>query len=174
MSKCPSSNLFESPKLWPLPNAAAVAWRQMPRYPHVGVALLPACCCAPPADRKQLLLWMRPPMAMHVCPAGKAAAVLTESAEDVRFLARLWQLQNKMEAVGGAAAPVAAAAAAAAAGAGSSSGAAASSSGSGSGASSSGGPAASAYEARIGRVSRARANIEERLARKVELLDGYR
>eukprot|EP00198_Chlamydomonas_reinhardtii_P009690 XP_001699027.1 predicted protein [Chlamydomonas reinhardtii] len=30
--------------------------------------------------------------------AGKAAAVLTESAEDVRFLARLWQLQNKMEA----------------------------------------------------------------------------
>ncbi|KAG2423402.1 hypothetical protein HXX76_015367 [Chlamydomonas incerta] len=105
--------------------------------------------------------------------AGKAAAVLTESAEDVRFLARLWQLQNKMEAVGGPAAPVTAAAAAAAAGSSSGASNSGSGSGAGSGASSSSGGQVSAYEARIGRVSRARANIEERLARKVELLDGY-
>ncbi|KAG2434511.1 hypothetical protein HYH02_012178 [Chlamydomonas schloesseri] len=111
--------------------------------------------------------------------AGKAAAVLAESAEDVRFLARLWQLQNKMEAVGAGAAPstVAAAAAAAAAASGSASGSSSAGASNGSGASSSSGSggqgAASAYEARIGRVSRARANIEERLARKVELLDGY-
>ncbi|GLC33999.1 hypothetical protein PLESTM_000142600 [Pleodorina starrii] len=83
--------------------------------------------------------------------AGKAASALAESAEDVRFLARLWQLQNKMEAVSGAAAPHAPPAAAAGGGGGS----------------------GSAYEARIGRVARARANIEERLSRRIELLEGY-
>ncbi|EFJ52995.1 hypothetical protein VOLCADRAFT_85808 [Volvox carteri f. nagariensis] len=79
--------------------------------------------------------------------AAKAEAALSESAEDVRFLARLWQLQNKMEAV--SAAPAAA------------------------GLTGTGGGAAAAYEARIGRVARARANIEERLTRRIELLEGY-
>ncbi len=111
--------------------------------------------------------------------AGKAAAVLNESAEDVRFLARLWQLQNKMEAVGGSSSSSsgsggagAAVAADAGAGAGSGSGGAAAAAAAAQGFAAAAG-ASSAYEARIGRVSRARANIEERLARKVELLDGY-
>ncbi|KXZ51879.1 hypothetical protein GPECTOR_11g314 [Gonium pectorale] len=94
---------------------------------------------------------------------AKASAALTESAEDVRFLARLWQLQNKMEAV--SAAPLTAAATAGTAPGVSSAGGSVAAGGSGG--------AAAAYEARIGRVSRARANIEERLARRIELLDGY-
>ncbi|KAG2493008.1 hypothetical protein HYH03_008672 [Edaphochlamys debaryana] len=76
---------------------------------------------------------------------SKSGAVMSESSEDVRLLARLWQLQNKMEAVG---APPSA-------GVGSA------------------GSSGAAYEARIGRVTRARANIEQRLARRIELLDGY-
>ncbi len=92
--------------------------------------------------------------------AAKAAAALAESAEDVRFLARLWQLQNKMEAVSAASGVPAAAAAAVGAGGGAATGGG-------------GGGTGAAYEARIGRVARARANIEERLTRRVELLEGY-
>lgn len=65
--------------------------------------------------------------------ANKAELAMNEAAEDVRVLARLWQLQNKMESVSGV----------------------------------------GAYEARIERVSAARTNIEERLVKKAELLDGY-
>jgi hypothetical protein len=65
-----------------------------------------------------------------------AAAVLQEAAEDVRTLARLCQLQVKMQSVD-------------AAGAG------------------------TAYEARIGRVVAVAGSIEERLAKRLELLDGY-
>ncbi|GFR42706.1 hypothetical protein Agub_g3629 [Astrephomene gubernaculifera] len=89
--------------------------------------------------------------------ASKAATVLTESSEDIRVLARLWQLQNKMEAVSASSSSPSTLLAQlppSLAGAGS-------------------GSAAAAYEARIGRVSRARANIEERLARRIELLEGY-
>jgi hypothetical protein len=60
---------------------------------------------------------------------------LQEAADDVRTLARLNQLQLKMQSVD-----------------------------SGSG---------SAYEARMSRVAAAAAGIEERLAKRLELLDGY-
>ncbi|GIL63825.1 hypothetical protein Vafri_17820 [Volvox africanus] len=95
--------------------------------------------------------------------ASRAATALNESAEDVRFLARLWQLQNKMEAVSAAATgPVVAAVG---------SGLTSSAAGGSGGATIGGGGVA--YEARIGRVARARANIEERLIRRIELLEGY-
>ncbi|KAG1656631.1 hypothetical protein FOA52_008636 [Chlamydomonas sp. UWO 241] len=68
--------------------------------------------------------------------AKKADEVAGESNEDIRVLARLWQLQSKMESVGGAG-------------------------------------VGSAYESRIGRVATARSNIESRLGKKLELLDGY-
>jgi hypothetical protein len=64
-----------------------------------------------------------------------AVSCLQEASEDVRTLARLWQLQAKMNTVD-----------------------------SGRG---------SAYEARIERVSAVAAGIEERLAKRLELLDGY-
>lgn len=64
-----------------------------------------------------------------------AVSCLQEASEDVRTLARLWQLQAKMNTVD-----------------------------SGQG---------SAYEARIERVSAVAAGIEERLAKRLELLDGY-
>jgi len=67
--------------------------------------------------------------------ASKVASVTGESNEDVRVLARLWQLQNKMQSV--------------AAG------------------------ATASYGARMERVAAARTNIEERLVKKLELLDGY-
>lgn len=141
----------------------------------------------------------------HSSLSTKLDAVRGESAEDVRLLARLWQLQHKMAAVsssGPATAPSfprpaetttppslspsaassgstsvppaqtppsspAAAAAAAVSGAFS--------------AFSAVGQLLQAqqqqglvgYEARIERISKARANVESRLARKVELLDGY-
>ena len=53
----------------------------------------------------------------------------------MRTLARLWQLQVKMQSVGGG--------------------------------------NTSAYEARIERVAAARASLEQRLAKRLELLDGY-
>lgn len=68
--------------------------------------------------------------------AGKADEVAADANEDIRVLARLWQLQSKMESVAGA-----------------------------------GG--SSAYGTRIGRVQDARDNIESRLGKKLELLDGY-
>jgi hypothetical protein len=94
--------------------------------------------------------------------ASKAETVMAESAEDVRVLARLWQLKNKMESVGaggGGAAVMAAVAGGPVAG-----------------------PAAAArarsttpssYSARIDRVSSACAGIEQRLSKRIELLDGY-
>ena len=54
-------------------------------------------------------------------------------SDDVRTLARLWQLQNKMEAVG----------------------------------------AAGAYDVRAERVAAARATVEGRLCKRLELLDGF-
>ena len=65
--------------------------------------------------------------------SDKADQVVSESNEDIRVLARLFQLQSKMESVGST---------------------------------------AQAYEARIGRVTAARKNIETRLSKKLELLDG--
>jgi hypothetical protein len=53
--------------------------------------------------------------------------------EDVRTLAKLWQLQVKMQSVGGSRA---------------------------------------AYEARIERITTARTALEQRLAKRLELLDG--
>lgn len=88
--------------------------------------------------------------------ASKVETVLVESSEDVRVLARLWQLQNKMQSVSSAGA----------AGAGLSSSAAAA----GTTALAAGG---STYGARMERVAAARANIEERLSKKLQLLDGY-
>jgi hypothetical protein len=64
-----------------------------------------------------------------------AVSCLQEASEDVRTLARLWQLQAKMNTVD-----------------------------SGQG---------STYEARIERVTAVAAGIEERLAKRLELLDGY-
>lgn len=60
---------------------------------------------------------------------------LQEASEDVRTLARLWQLQAKMHTVDGG--------------------------------------EGSAYEARIERVAAVAAGIEQRLAKRLELLDGY-
>jgi hypothetical protein len=56
-----------------------------------------------------------------------------EAVEDVRTLAKLWQLQVKMQSVGGSRA---------------------------------------AYEARIERITTARTALEQRLAKRLELLDG--
>ena len=67
--------------------------------------------------------------------SGKADQIVSEANEDIRVLARLFQLQSKMESVGE--------------------------------------KTQQAYEARIGRVTAARKNIESRLSRKLELLDGY-
>ncbi len=113
--------------------------------------------------------------------SAKAAAVLAEAAEDVRFVARLCQLQNKMQAITGAAVTGVAGAAAAAsrpavAAAGEAGGEAApatSSATASSAASSVASFSNTGYEARISRVARARAGIEDRLAKRVELLDGY-
>lgn len=58
-----------------------------------------------------------------------------EAAEDVRTLARLWQLQAKMQTVDGG--------------------------------------QGSAYEARIERVCSVAGGVEQRLAKRLELLDGY-
>lgn len=63
------------------------------------------------------------------------AACLQEASEDVRTLARLWQLQAKMHTVDGG--------------------------------------EGSTYEARIERVAAVAAGIEQRLAKRLELLDGY-
>ena len=60
---------------------------------------------------------------------------LQEASEDVRMLARLWQLQAKMQTVDGG--------------------------------------QGSAYEARIERVCVVAAGVEQRLAKRLELLDGY-
>jgi hypothetical protein len=73
---------------------------------------------------------------------------LQEATDDVQKLARLWQLQDKMQAVGATAAT-------------SGGGASAYSSGS------------SGYEARLERVAAAREGLEDRLAKRLELLDGY-
>jgi len=66
--------------------------------------------------------------------AGKLESVTQEANEDIRVLARLWQLENKMASVS---------------------------------------QASTAYSARMERVAAARTNIEERLSKKLELLDGY-
>lgn len=127
-------------------------------------------------------------LAQHAKLSKKLETTLQEASEDARALARLWQLQVKMESVGG--------------------GAGAGFGGSGSGGSASGstdsmdgGGAATAavgtasssralvgggargaalapsssgtYAARIGRVETARRGVEERLASRLELLDGY-
>ncbi|GAX72803.1 hypothetical protein CEUSTIGMA_g258.t1 [Chlamydomonas eustigma] len=65
---------------------------------------------------------------------NKSDNVTKEALEEVRVLARLWQLQTKMESVGNT---------------------------------------ASAYEARIKKVTMARESIEARLKLKLDLLDGY-
>lgn len=57
-----------------------------------------------------------------------------EASDDVHTLARLWQLQQKMQSVDGS---------------------------------------TSSYEARMGRVAAAVAGIEQRLSKRLELLDGY-
>eukprot|EP00877_Chromochloris_zofingiensis_P002415 jgi/Chrzof1/12174/Cz06g23240.t1 len=67
--------------------------------------------------------------------SSKLKACAQEAGEDVRTLARLWQLQVKMESVDGA--------------------------------------GGTAYEARIERVAVARAGVEQRLSKRLELLDGY-
>lgn len=77
----------------------------------------------------------------------------------MRTLARLWQLQAKMQTVGAASSSISSSAAG---GGGSSS---SGSTGSGSG--------GSAYEARIERVCAVAGGIEERLCKRLELLDGY-
>uniref|UniRef100_A0A7R9VZJ9 Ubiquitin-like domain-containing protein n=1 Tax=Chlamydomonas euryale TaxID=1486919 RepID=A0A7R9VZJ9_9CHLO len=77
-------------------------------------------------SRQQLL-------GQYAVVAAKADEVAADANEDIRVLARLWQLQNKMESVG----------------------------------------LVSAYGTRIERVESARANIEERLCKKLELLEGY-
>lgn len=143
-------------------------------------------------------------LSKHSSLSTKLDAVRGESAEDVRLLARLWQLQHKMAAVsssGPATAPSFPRPAEATttspnpppSAATSSSGtsnpppqtppasAAAAAAAAVSGAFSAVGQLLQAqqqqglvgYEARIERISKARANVESRLARKVELLDGY-
>jgi hypothetical protein len=105
-------------------------------------------------------------LAQHAALSKKVGATLTEASEDARALARLWQLQVKMEAVGG--------------GSGSGSPGGGSPSGSPSSSVDGGGRAlarassgAGAYAARIERVEAARRSVEERLASRLELLDGY-
>ena len=133
---------------------------------------LPAGSVEVEAARQKLL-------AQHQALAAKAAGALAEARDDARALARLWQLQAKMEAVdggssgggsgssspGGGGAPAAALAEPAAEAAAATTAAALA-------------PAAPpssslAYGARIGRVAQARSEIESRLARRLELLDGY-
>ncbi|KIZ05021.1 hypothetical protein MNEG_2935 [Monoraphidium neglectum] len=107
-------------------------------------------------------------LAQHAALSRKVEAALGEASEDARALARLWQLQVKMESVGGGAAAGAAAPAAAARGSvdsGDGTGSTALASAAG------GGP--NTYAARIGRVETARRGVEERLASRLELLDGY-
>ena len=58
---------------------------------------------------------------------------MSGAVEDARMLARLWQLQSKMAAVGGGA----------------------------------------GYDARLERVALARANLEHRLQKRIELVDAY-
>jgi len=130
-------------------------------------------------------------LAQHQALAVKAGGALREARGDARALARLWQLQAKMEAVGGdvAAAAMAASPSSSFSAAGASLGAGGPTWGSGAVTAASAGavavvvsPAAAAalapsspvaYGARIGRVAQARAEIEARLARRIELLDGY-
>lgn len=104
--------------------------------------------------------------------ADKVAGALSEVQEDVRFMARLWQLQNKMEAVAVSApagASVSGSAAVTPSASSSSSGASSSSSSSGASSSSS----MLGYSARIERLAGARSNIESRLVKRLELLEGY-
>jgi hypothetical protein len=136
---------------------------------------LPAGSVEVEAARQKLL-------AQHQGLAAKASAALAEARDDARALARLWQLQAKMEAVDGGGGVGALPAASTSSGVGGSS----SSSSPGGGAalasaepaalaasSSSSSSSSLAYGARIGRVAQARAEIESRLARRLELLDGY-
>jgi hypothetical protein len=142
---------------------------------------LPAASVEVEAARQKLL-------AQHQGLALKAAGALAEARDDVRALSRLWQLQAKMEAVdngagGGAGGGLLSSGEG---GSPSGSGAASPDNNGGSGAaaaaaaalaapaSSSSPPSSSlAYGARIGRVAQARSEIEQRLARRLELLDGY-
>jgi hypothetical protein len=99
-------------------------------------------------------------LTQHAGLSRKVSVALQEGSEDARALARLWQLQVKMESVGsgsntGSGSP----------GSSVDGGAALSRSGS----SSSG----TTYAARIARVEAARRGVEERLASRLELLDGY-
>lgn len=73
-------------------------------------------------------------LSQHAVLAEKVATVMKGVEEDIRTLAKLWQLQNKMESAN---------------------------------------DSNGNYGARIGRVEIARVNIEERLAKRLELLDGY-
>eukprot|EP00878_Enallax_costatus_P010383 GHUV01010836.1.p1 GENE.GHUV01010836.1~~GHUV01010836.1.p1 ORF type:complete len:576 (+),score=142.43 GHUV01010836.1:158-1885(+) len=73
-------------------------------------------------------------LAQHAVLNDKATVTMQEAADDVRTLARLWQLQQKMESVDNF---------------------------------------ASSYKARIGRVAAVVAGTEQRLAKRLELLDGY-
>ncbi|KAK9834837.1 hypothetical protein WJX81_002704 [Elliptochloris bilobata] len=72
-------------------------------------------------------------LAQHTLLAQRASELVDDASGDVRALARLWQLRNKMGAVGGN----------------------------------------GTYEARLERVRSAIDGLEQRLRKKLELLDGY-
>jgi hypothetical protein len=138
-------------------------------------------------------------LAQHAGLGKKVGAVLGEASEDARALARLWQLQVKMESVGGsggggggpAAASLSSGSPAASLSSGSFSSGGAGSPGASRGGTASGrggagalapaapggaalaAPGGATYAARIGRVKAARRGVEERLASRLELLDGY-
>ncbi|GAB4823249.1 hypothetical protein N2152v2_010295 [Parachlorella kessleri] len=69
----------------------------------------------------------------HTALEARIKELVDGAVEDVRVLARLWQLQNKMAAVGGE----------------------------------------GAYDARLDRVAAARSNLEQRLQKRVEMVDAY-
>ncbi|KAI3436374.1 hypothetical protein D9Q98_002427 [Chlorella vulgaris] len=87
---------------------------------------LPARLLEVQATRQKLL-------AQHTELEARINELVDGSVDDVLVLARLWQLQNKMAAVGGE----------------------------------------GTYEARLGRVVEARAGIEQRLQKRIELVDSY-
>ncbi|EIE21316.1 hypothetical protein COCSUDRAFT_56538 [Coccomyxa subellipsoidea C-169] len=72
-------------------------------------------------------------LAQHNAIVERMDALVAEASDDVRVLARLWQLQNKMQSVG----------------------------------------TGGSYGARIERVATAIGGLEQRLHKKLELLDGY-
>lgn len=113
-------------------------------------------------------------LAQHASLTRKVEVTLQEGSEDARALARLWQLQVKMESVGsssGGGSP--GSSATSSLDSGTTRGSSGNSGTARGGSNLSAGGGSGTYAARIGRVETARRGVEERLASRLELLDGY-